>query len=127
MECSQPGDLPLVRALTGIHYRGGLVFDVTLALPEFNLGEGVAFIHNGNEFLVAPWGETDPELWVFMRNVDGTGNPGWRSTRPVTGGEVQDPYYLDMIEIAKVKRSHSGHGNASPETVARHLGHEANQ
>lgn len=98
---SRPGEIPLVRPITGIPYRDGIRFDVTLSLPEFDLGEGVAFINNGNEFLVAPWGESDPELWVFMRNVDGTGNPDWRSTRQVSGGEVQDPYYVDMIEIAK--------------------------
>lgn len=97
---NRPGELPIKKIVTGLKHRSGVVFDVTAPLSEFSLGRGVLFGYEGNEFLVVPWGEKDSELWVFMRNADGTGNPDWRSYRKVGDDEIRDPYYLEMIEEA---------------------------
>lgn len=97
---NRPGVMPLRILVDGLVHRSGMSFKATAPLPEFSIGRGVIFTSEGNEFLVAGWGDPPDELWVFMRNVDGTGNPDWRSTRKAGDDEIRDPYYREMLDEA---------------------------
>jgi hypothetical protein len=77
-----PGELPIVKVGDPVNV-GGWLFYKTEPMVEFNLAGGIFVEGPGADWLIAPWGKEESELWVFMRGNDGKSNPGWRSIRKV--------------------------------------------
>lgn len=92
----------------------GHLFFKSAPAPEFGIGDGVFYRSDGADWLIAPWGASDPaevwpgnasQLWLFMRGNDGRSNPEWRSIRevnpnlpPNSKSNLNDKIYADLWE-----------------------------